>query len=344
MRSPPASLLLAVFVLLLAGLHGAQAARFCRAIAMSGGGDKAAYEAGVLHGLIDNLPSEETEWNVVTGISAGSTLTAALSAFPLGAEHAAAEFVDAILADLNQTSIFRMWPGGFEEALTKRSSLFDSTPLRELFQSALGGRTLAKDRIACMGASNLRTGQFERFCEHESMDAVVNATLASVAIPGVFLAQQLRSAVTGRLETYVDGGVLTNVDVSGAVQQCLDQGFTQEQTIVDVVQCGGTNLTVLDEDTASMTALPILLRAGQMRSFSSDESDYAAAVRAFPRVHWRFRIFPSEPIPGSGIDFDKETMAWMQQLGRRDAKNAVQALKAKEAKGAKHAAIRLREN
>ncbi len=53
----------------------------CHALAMAGGGDRAAYEAGVIRGLVDNLAKEEVAYNVVTGISAGSTLTAAFSVY-----------------------------------------------------------------------------------------------------------------------------------------------------------------------------------------------------------------------------------------------------------------------
>jgi hypothetical protein len=39
----------------------------CHALALSGGGDRAAYEAGVLRGLLASLPPSETAWQVVTG-------------------------------------------------------------------------------------------------------------------------------------------------------------------------------------------------------------------------------------------------------------------------------------
>ena len=163
------------------GAAGVQAADgTCRALAMSGGGDKvrtnahrrrgdsagashlvlgvsshssvvlcvlqAAYEAGVVKGLFENLPTAETQYDVVTGISAGSTLTAAFSIFPFGQEKGVIDFIYSIINDLNQTSIFTQWPGGVVEGFFKHSSLFDSTPLRNLFEGLLANRTLATDR------------------------------------------------------------------------------------------------------------------------------------------------------------------------------------------------------
>jgi hypothetical protein len=36
---------------------------------LKGGGTKGAYQAGVLKGLIENLPAEEVAWDVISGIS-----------------------------------------------------------------------------------------------------------------------------------------------------------------------------------------------------------------------------------------------------------------------------------
>lgn len=314
----------------------------------------------MVRGLVNSLPASEVSWDVVTGISAGSTLTAALSVFELGQEDAASEFIYSILAQLNQSSIFTQWPGGIVEGLTQHSSIFDSRPLRRLFERVLSGRPLASKRTTCMGASNLRTGLFERFCKHNGVEDVVNAALASAAIPGVFLAQQLVSEVSGRNETYVDGGILVNVDVIGAIEQCLNQGYTQNEIIVDVVewsvetkhkayeasmQCAATSLShspflallrshcssgvsisPLSVDTSTMTTIPILLRAYDMLHYGSSERDFAAAQRAYPGVNFRFRIFPSTPIPGSGIDFNQTAMLAMEKLGEADAKAAVSGL------------------
>ena len=39
---------------------------------MSGGGSKGAYEAGAFEGLVTLLPSNEVEYDIVTGVSVGS--------------------------------------------------------------------------------------------------------------------------------------------------------------------------------------------------------------------------------------------------------------------------------
>jgi predicted patatin/cPLA2 family phospholipase len=271
----------------------------CRALAMAGGGDKAAYEAGVIRGLLDSLPAEETSYNVVTGISAGSTLAAAFSVFPVGQERGVADLAETIIAGLNQSSIFRNWPGGVVEGFFKHSSLFDSTPLRDMFNTFLGARSVAADRTTCFGVSNLRTGRLERFCDEKTVAGVINGAVASAAIPGVFIAQQING------ETYVDGGVTMNVDVIGAVLQCLKLGYAEENIVVDTIQCGGMNMTDMGGDLAQLTVLPILLRAAQMLDFAESQRAFISAVESFPAVNFRYRIMPTQPIAGSGIDFNR---------------------------------------
>jgi predicted acylesterase/phospholipase RssA len=314
-----ATTFLVVLAIALLAVPSAEAGKdgFCRALALSGGGDKAAYEAGVLRGLLANLPAEEVAWDVVTGISAGSTLTAAFSCYDVGQEDDAISFVENIINDLNQSSIFQNWPGGLVDGFLHHSSLFDSTPLRHLFEKVLVGKQLTKTRTTCMGAANLRTGGFERFCSHANFEALINVTIASAAIPGVFLDQTFGG------ETYVDGGTLVNMDVTGAIENCLALGYTQENIIVDTIACGGVNMTAFSGDPATATVLPVFLRAGAMKSFSNGERDYTEAQYTFPQVNFRYRIQPTQKIPGTGIDFNPTEMAWMQQLGQLDAANAV---------------------
>ena len=57
----------------------------CRALAMSGGGSRGAYEAGVLYGMYHTLNDKsDMEYDVVSGVSAGSINTLFAATFPKG--------------------------------------------------------------------------------------------------------------------------------------------------------------------------------------------------------------------------------------------------------------------
>jgi hypothetical protein len=123
-------------------------------------------------------------------------------------------------------------------------------------------------------------------------------------------------------ETYVDGGATVNVDVVGAVEGCLALGYAESQIVVDTIECGGGNITTLDGDLSKLTVLPILLRASQIASFAQSEVDFLDAFHAYPQVTFRTHVKPSQPIPGSSLDFNRTTMLWMQRLGETDGRNA----------------------
>jgi len=53
--------------------------RMCKALVMSGGANRGAYEAGVVHGLSHLLNGTDAYYDVVSGVSAGSLNSAAIA-------------------------------------------------------------------------------------------------------------------------------------------------------------------------------------------------------------------------------------------------------------------------
>ena len=58
----------------------------CRALVLSGGGSNGAWEAGVIYGMINNGDKKDFEWDVLSGVSAGSINTLILAGYPIGNE------------------------------------------------------------------------------------------------------------------------------------------------------------------------------------------------------------------------------------------------------------------
>ena len=44
----------------------------CRALALEGGGDAGSWQAGAIAGLVENLPANEVQYDVISGVSVGS--------------------------------------------------------------------------------------------------------------------------------------------------------------------------------------------------------------------------------------------------------------------------------
>ena len=78
---------LSLLVSLASAKAEAKTAKSCKALALSGGGAKGAFEAGALYGLIMNDEDKSKyAYDVVTGVSAGAINTGAISIFKPGDE------------------------------------------------------------------------------------------------------------------------------------------------------------------------------------------------------------------------------------------------------------------
>ena len=79
----------------------------CLGLALSGGGAKGAYEAGVLYGLINtDTDKAKYEYDVVTGVSAGAINTGAVSVFGKGQESEMVEWLTEKWQQLGDDSVF----------------------------------------------------------------------------------------------------------------------------------------------------------------------------------------------------------------------------------------------
>jgi NTE family protein len=244
-------IILSLLALSLAGTNGK-----CRAIAMAGGGEKGSYEAGVLTTLMEVLPGVDTEYDVISGVSAGSLNGAALSIFPIGAED---EFTDFILnevwREVTIANITKFWPGGLLEGVVERAGLLDSTPMYKMLHGFVQGRKL--ERIIVMGTVDANTGNYVEFKytdpETDPEEVVIHA-FASSSIPILW------PPVIDRDMVLIDGGSTWNTNLNGAVHACRELGYEDKDIIVDTILCGETHL-ISEEHVMEYHSLKHLLRA-----------------------------------------------------------------------------------
>ena len=100
----------------------------CIALAMSGGGTKGAYEAGVLYGMYHNTDDKSKfVYDVFTGVSAGAINSGGLSAFAKGDEERMLQVLSDTWASLNTGNLYRQWkPAGPVSGVTSHTGIFDT--------------------------------------------------------------------------------------------------------------------------------------------------------------------------------------------------------------------------
>ncbi|KAF2073190.1 hypothetical protein CYY_005508 [Polysphondylium violaceum] len=274
----------------------------CRAIAFSGAADRGAYEAGVVMGLVENADPQDVQWQVVTGVSAGSINAAAVTMFNVGNEVGAKDFIVNQWLNITKEKIYKNWDGGIVEILQK--SVFDTSPLHQYLDSCVNQTLVANsDRTMLIGATNIDTGLFQAFDQKDP--EIVLAIMASSAMPGLFPKIQKDGY------SYCDGGIVFMTPVSSAIELCMAKGATD--VIVDVMIINDPN-TFINE--TNQHTLALLAREGQIIVKNIFMKDIMSARAAYPNAQINIHS-PSEQLPGDFIGFQYSKV--MIEMGYKDA-------------------------
>ena len=106
----------------------------CLALCLEGGGDSGAWEAGVLSALVNNLPPEDVQYDVVSGISVGAINGLYISTFEKGDEKNMIQSLKERWTQLSRDQVFEPWNESWlniAQAIYNRPSLLDNEPLRK---------------------------------------------------------------------------------------------------------------------------------------------------------------------------------------------------------------------
>ena len=110
----------------------------CRILALQGGGDKGAYQAGLIKAYVENLPAADVQWDVVTGISVGSMNGAGISMYDKGQEVQAKDFLLDMWRQTSARDVYKNWGfGGIVTGVLFKPGLFDFSPLEDFLRSVL---------------------------------------------------------------------------------------------------------------------------------------------------------------------------------------------------------------
>ncbi|KAG2374918.1 hypothetical protein C9374_010292 [Naegleria lovaniensis] len=288
----------------------------CRALALGGGGDRGAYEAGVLKYLVENLPSEQVKYQVIGGISAGSINSVGFGQFPIGQERQALNFLLTHWTSLTASDVYKNWPLGIAEGFLFKTALFNTDPLHNFLTKNVNLTGIRNSgRRILMGATNLNTNKYEQFDQYT--DDLVEATRASSAVPGVLEAVNMKGSL------YVDGGAKYMTPVSDVIAECFK--FTNASHVnVDVVLAIG-DLQLANYLENIQTTPFILLRTLFNVVDDIFTKDITNAQIAFGNKV-TFRIFkPSKWLPGWFLGFDHAQE--MINIGYQDAHNVLNSIR-----------------
>jgi len=287
----------------------------CRALAMGGGGDKGAYQVGVLQGLTQLLPGEEVAYDFITGVSAGALNACIMSQFPQGNETEATAFLAQTWLSTSVSSILKQWPGSYVQGVLFENSLLDGSGMYPWILSLVPH---APSRNIIVGATNEDLGIFQDFNQSIGYPNFAEACLASSAYPVFLPNRQLLN------QTYMDGGCIINEDIFKAVEACLELTDGDEsQVIIDSILLSGSYIP--EVNASSYTTWSIMERARGISSADSSIWYLYNAMLAYPQVNFRYTFLPSQPLPSELIplNYNPKNILAMLAIGQADAQKMV---------------------
>ncbi|CDW82507.1 patatin-like phospholipase family protein [Stylonychia lemnae] len=313
---------LTLSTLLLLNIHNlsAKSKDQCYALALSGGANKGAYQAGVIHGLAHLLPSEEVEWDVITGVSAGALNAGGISVWPVDKPVEMSEWLVGMWMNMTNEKVYVPWPGGFEEGIFNRSGVFDDTPLLNFVNDVLhsSGKIYRKITVSSVDSN---TGQYITSDEDNvPFEELAERLVASASIPFVFPHRHIKNW------TLMDGGTVWNSNLVSAMNRCQEiVGDDLSKIVMDVIILGQATLN--ESLTTTGESLGNYLRYWSISSYYNAMNDVLEFQDQYPNITYRYFFKSSKPLT-SGLEemeFTPEVLGPMIQIGKDDAKAVIGA-------------------
>jgi len=200
-----------------------------RALVMSGGGAKCAFEVGAVDTLVNE---QHLDFQVIAGVSAGAlnALVLAQGKGPAGLRDRLEDLKRLWLGIGSEKDIYRRRFLGKVLAFVLRDSMLDPAPLRELMMRHVNLEALrSSGREFRAGVTWLESGLYECIDQHH--ERVADCTMASASIPLLFPPVRIGD------RSGVDGGVRNVTPLENAFRAIkeLNGGSPQEPAEIYVV-------------------------------------------------------------------------------------------------------------
>lgn len=283
-----------------------------RALVLSGGATKGAYQVGVLKKWIGE---QGCDYDIMCGVSVGAINVAALAQSPLGNPKQGIIDLETFWRSINQNSIIAKWKYLGRLLSLSKTSAYDASPLIKLLNDNIDVNAIRKSgRRLRVGAVCLDTGEF-KYGREDNPD-FIKWVQASSSYP--FFMQPVE--IDGKL--WCDGGLRHMTPLREAIRLGADE--------IDVIMCSNP-ASPNPWDPRGKAAVPdyvfriidlmtdqILRSDLQLVGLSND-----VVMKADNVKHVKIRLVqPNRRLTTKSMQFDPKEIAEMIDVGYRDADNA----------------------
>ena len=294
----------------------------CYALALSSGDESAAYQAGVLKGLVESYSADEVNYTAVSGISGGAVNAVILANYEAGQEAAAAERMSTFWTSASNSELYKNWLGGIAEGLLIKGGLYNDKELKDFLESDKGLKdmTSPNKRFIDIGITDVLKGTYKDMLSEDLMDSdtFYNTMYAEFAFAGFF------PPVDAMGSEWFDGSTIWDLDIFSAVNKCLETHDAKD-VVVDVAMTSAKTLKVVD--ASDYKSIHMLWRYLEVSRYYSSMDGLLRAQFAYPDVTFRNIVAPTADLPSSlyPLNLKEADITTMLTLGESDAKASVAA-------------------
>ena len=266
----------------------------CKVLSLSGGGPLGAFEAGIFSTIIEKNGGN---WDIITGVSAGSINAAYLSTIKKGDEKLYISDYKRLWLSTTNNEVYS--PIYFLNGV----SLYDTKPLKKTLTNIFKDKKILRPII--ISATSLVKGKSELFTEIDFKNyGFVDLIMSSTAIPIYFPPYKFKN------DLYVDGGVTSNLLMYEGINYCM-KNFPGEPISVDVIICGKK----INIDTDIVNEIDIVNVANRLISIVMQQVEYYEILNSIlvydPYIN--ITIYEEKNDIGISIsDFNNSEYLWNQ--------------------------------
>lgn len=281
-----------------------------RALVLSGGGVKGAYQVGVLRKW---MMEDKTDYEILCGVSVGALNVGVLSQVPYGRPSESFHRLRTMWDRVQNKNVRKSWFLGKLAALWK-PSVYNSKPLMDWVDGELDVEAIANSgRKVRVGATCWETGEY--FSAAESDPQFAKWVYASASFPAFFLPAEIAK------KHWTDGGVRHVTPLGEAIRLGAKE--------IDIILTSNSDRSA-PWTPGSKKTISYALRAIEVMSdeiIQSDlqvaglKNDLAELGKKYRQVKFRIQQ-PDQTLTDDSLEFDPKLVERLEKKGYEDASKA----------------------
>lgn len=280
-----------------------------RALVLSGGGVKGAYQIGALHRL---LIDEQRDYDILCGVSVGAINVAGL-AHTIGSDMVPSYYrLKDVWTSIEHTSILRPWKWFGRLAALWKQSAFDSSPMCELIDKSIDQDIIkSSSKIVSVGAVCVDDGT-EFYCDGQN-EHFKDFVKASASFPIYFPPVEIEG------KHWVDGGLRSVTPIVRAIEL----GATE----IDVIMCSNPDEkldTIAKKSIVGLTIRTVEIMIDQIMRHDIQKIQLMNKLAKYEPNIQRIKIrlvSPVEKLVDASLVFEHDTIMELIERGYQDAIN-----------------------